>query len=61
MASFETQAELFKALSHPSRLLILGLCRQRSRHTEELAGLLQTTVFEKIAQGLLAKRVTALR
>ena len=41
MSSFETQAEFFKALSHPSRLLILGLCRQRSRHTEELAGLLQ--------------------
>lgn len=37
----EVQADFFKALSHPSRLLILGLCRQRPRHTEELAGLLQ--------------------
>ena len=40
-STLEVQAEFFKSLAHPSRLLILGLCRQRSRHTEELAGLLQ--------------------
>jgi ArsR family transcriptional regulator, arsenate/arsenite/antimonite-responsive transcriptional repressor len=41
MSSLETQAEFFKALSHPSRLLIVGLCRQKPRHTEELATILQ--------------------
>ncbi len=40
-SKLETQAEFFKALGHPSRLLILGLCRQKPRHTEELAALLQ--------------------
>jgi hypothetical protein len=37
----ERSAAFFKALAHPSRLLILGLCRLKPRHTEELAGLLQ--------------------
>jgi ArsR family transcriptional regulator, arsenate/arsenite/antimonite-responsive transcriptional repressor len=37
----ETQADFFKALAHPSRLLILGLCQQKPRHAEELAGLLK--------------------
>jgi ArsR family transcriptional regulator, arsenate/arsenite/antimonite-responsive transcriptional repressor len=40
-SKLEARAEFFKALGHPSRLLILGLCRQKPRHTEELAALLQ--------------------
>jgi hypothetical protein len=41
MSDLERSAAFFKALAHPSRLLILGLCRLKPRHTEELAGLLQ--------------------
>ncbi len=41
MSKLEPQADFFKALAHPSRLLILGLCKQKPRHTEELAGLLK--------------------
>jgi ArsR family transcriptional regulator, arsenate/arsenite/antimonite-responsive transcriptional repressor len=41
MSSLESQAEFFKALAHPSRLLILGLCRQKPRHTEEIAAILK--------------------
>ena len=37
----ESQADFFKALAHPSRLLILGLCKQKPRHTEEIAGILK--------------------
>jgi hypothetical protein len=39
----ETRAEFFKALAHPSRILIVNLCRAKARHTEELAQLLQLT------------------
>jgi ArsR family transcriptional regulator, arsenate/arsenite/antimonite-responsive transcriptional repressor len=42
-SKLEARAEFFKALGHPSRLLIMGLCRQKPRHTEELAALLQIT------------------
>jgi biotin operon repressor len=41
MSKLETQADFFKALAHPSRLLILGLCKQKPRHTEEIAGILK--------------------
>ncbi len=41
MSKLESQADFFKALAHPSRLLILGLCKQKPRHTKELAGLLK--------------------
>jgi DNA-binding HxlR family transcriptional regulator len=34
------RAELFKALGHPARLLILNLVRQQPRHGEELAAIL---------------------
>jgi ArsR family transcriptional regulator len=40
-AGLETCAEFFKALSHPSRLLILKLMRIKPRHGEELAAILQ--------------------
>jgi ArsR family transcriptional regulator, arsenate/arsenite/antimonite-responsive transcriptional repressor len=39
----EQRAEFFKALAHPSRILIVNLCRAKPRHTEELAHLLQLT------------------
>ena len=35
------RAELFKALGHPARLLILNLITSRPRHVEELATILQ--------------------
>jgi ArsR family transcriptional regulator, arsenate/arsenite/antimonite-responsive transcriptional repressor len=41
MSDLESKAEFFKALSHPSRLLIVGLCRQKPRHTEEIAAILK--------------------
>ncbi len=41
MPKLESEAEFFKALAHPSRLLILGLCKQKPRHTEEIAGILK--------------------
>lgn len=37
----EARAELFKALGHPVRLLIVNLIRNRPRHVEELAVILQ--------------------
>jgi ArsR family transcriptional regulator, arsenate/arsenite/antimonite-responsive transcriptional repressor len=41
--SLEERAEFFKALGHPSRVLIVNLCRQKPRHTEELASILSIT------------------
>ena len=38
-----SRAALFKALGHPTRLLILNLIRQRARHGEELAAILRTS------------------
>ncbi|MEE4194848.1 MAG: metalloregulator ArsR/SmtB family transcription factor [Anaerolineae bacterium] len=38
--NLETRARLFKALGHPTRILILNLIRQKPRHTEELAAIL---------------------
>jgi hypothetical protein len=40
-ADLEARAEFFKALSHPVRLLILNLIRDKPRHGEELAAILQ--------------------
>lgn len=40
MSTPEQTAAFFKALGHPSRLMILALLRQKSRHGEELARLL---------------------
>jgi ArsR family transcriptional regulator len=37
------RAELFKALGHPARLLILNLVRDQPRHGEELAAILGLT------------------
>jgi ArsR family transcriptional regulator len=38
--NLEARAELFKALGHPTRLLILNLIRIKPRHGEELATIL---------------------
>lgn len=60
-ANLEARAELFKALGHPARLLILSLIDQKPRHGEELAailGLNPATVSHHLARltgvGLLA-------
>lgn len=39
-ANLEARAELFKALGHPARLLILSLVDRKPRHGEELAAIL---------------------
>jgi ArsR family transcriptional regulator, arsenate/arsenite/antimonite-responsive transcriptional repressor len=39
--NLEARAELFKALGHPTRLLIVNLIRLKPRHTEELASILE--------------------
>lgn len=38
--NLEERANLFKALGHPARLLMLNLIKQRPRHGEELAAIL---------------------
>ena len=38
--NLETRAKLFKALGHPTRLLILNLMKHKPRHTQELAAIL---------------------
>lgn len=60
-ANLEERAQLFKALGHPARLLIINLIQARPRHTEELAAILNlqpATVSHHLAQltavGLLA-------
>lgn len=40
-ANLEARAELFKALGHPVRLLILNLAKQKPRHGQELAEILR--------------------
>ncbi|GEM45138.1 DUF2087 domain-containing protein [Deinococcus cellulosilyticus] len=57
MGTPEQTAAFFKALGHPSRLLILALLKQKSRHGEELATLLNlspATVSHHM--GLLAEQ-----
>jgi ArsR family transcriptional regulator len=39
--NLEARAQLFKALGHPARLLILNLVRIKPRHGEELAAILK--------------------
>ncbi len=39
--NLEARADIFKALGHPARLLILNLIRMRPRHGEELAAILR--------------------
>jgi ArsR family transcriptional regulator, arsenate/arsenite/antimonite-responsive transcriptional repressor len=39
--NLETRAQLFKALGHPIRLLILNLVKAQPRHGEELAAILR--------------------
>ncbi len=41
--NLEARAELFQALGHPTRLLILNLVDMQSRHGEELAAILGLT------------------
>lgn len=42
-SNLEARAELFKALGHPVRLLIVNLVKIKPRHGEELAAILQLT------------------
>ncbi|MEZ4867631.1 MAG: metalloregulator ArsR/SmtB family transcription factor [Caldilineaceae bacterium] len=39
--NLESRAQLFKALGHPTRLLIVNLIRMKPRHGEELAAILK--------------------
>jgi ArsR family transcriptional regulator, arsenate/arsenite/antimonite-responsive transcriptional repressor len=39
--NLEARANLFKALGHPTRLLMVNLIKQKPRHTEELASILK--------------------
>lgn len=39
--NLEARAQLFKALGHPARLIILNLAREKPRHGEELAAILK--------------------
>jgi len=51
--NLEVRADLFKALGHPVRLLILNLIKMRPRHGEELATILllnPATVSHHLAQ-----------
>lgn len=51
--NLEERAQLFKALGHPARLLIINLIQTKPRHTEELAAILNlkpATVSHHLAQ-----------
>jgi ArsR family transcriptional regulator len=51
--NLELRAQLFKALGHPARLLILNLIRLKPRHGEELAAILKlnpATISHHVAQ-----------
>lgn len=51
--NLETRAQLFKALGHPARLLIINLIKAKPRHTEELAAILNlkpATVSHHLSQ-----------
>jgi ArsR family transcriptional regulator, arsenate/arsenite/antimonite-responsive transcriptional repressor len=51
--NLEERAQLFKALGHPTRLLILNLLAAKPRHTEELAAILKlqpATVSHHLSQ-----------
>ena len=39
--NLQARAQLFKALGHPARLLILNLVQNKPRHGEELAAILR--------------------
>jgi ArsR family transcriptional regulator len=61
--NLEARAELFKALGHPARLLILNLVQIKPRHGEELAAILKlkaATISHHLAKltevGLLESR-----
>jgi ArsR family transcriptional regulator len=61
--NLEARAELFKALGHPARLLILNLVQMKPRHGEELATILKlkpATISHHLAKltevGLLESR-----
>jgi ArsR family transcriptional regulator len=61
--SLEARADLFKALGHPARLLIVNLMKIKPRHGEELAAILKlkpATISHHLAKlaraGLLSSR-----
>lgn len=52
-ANLEARAQLFKALGHSARLLIINLIQSKPRHTEELAAILNlkpATVSHHLSQ-----------
>ena len=61
--NLEKRSELFKALGHPARLMMLNLIRQKPRHGEELALILSLNpatishhLTKLVAAGLLETR-----
>jgi len=61
--NLEARADLFKALGHPARMLIVNLVRMKPRHGEELAAILKlkpATISHHLAKltraGLLTSR-----
>jgi DNA-binding transcriptional ArsR family regulator len=46
--NLNARAELFKALGHPARLLILNLIRMKPRHGEELAVILHLSPASRV-------------
>jgi hypothetical protein len=61
--NLDARAQLFKALGHPTRLLIMNLAKNKPRHGEELAAILQlqpATISHHLAKltnvGLLSSK-----
>ena len=60
--NLEERAQLFKALGHPARLLMMNLIQQKPRHGEELAAILNlkpATVSHHLAKLADAGLLTA--
>lgn len=60
--NLEARAQLFKALGHPARLLIMNLVKRKPRHGEELAAILHlkpATISHHIAKLMNAGLVTS--
>jgi hypothetical protein len=60
--NLEERAQLFKALGHPARLLMLNLIQQKPRHGEELAAILNlkpATISHHLAKLAEARLLTS--
>ena len=60
--NLEARADLFKALGHPARMLIVNLIRMKPRHGEELAAILKlkpATISHHLAKLSQAGLVTS--